>query len=243
VQAKHLATLTQFRPWVNQFLRQRNYGAQLSMLKLLCVVTKHLCGEGTSKTCEQCNTHGNGSCADAAAAQVAHWLPTLCQTYATHKKVKCREIFYSIIIWAWDKFDMERGPDGGFAVLADSRAPIQQALIQGLADEAEIIRAMVYEFWNHEDRLKEGLERVPQLLSKVYMPEAEDNWTGGHFPMWFALFRSISCAHLRCCASCVLLQAWRARCSCRRARTATCGMTSHSRARFQTIGTLRRMWM
>ena len=178
MQEKALATLTEFRPWVNQFLRQRNYGAQLSMLKLLCVVTKEVCVGGNKCSGAACPKHDHSFCADNVADQVAHWLPILCQTYSTHKKVKCREIFYSLIIWVWESFEMERGPDTGFEVLAASRAPIQQALIQGLADEAEIIRAMVYQFWNTEERLKEGLARVPQLLSKVYMPDAEENWTG-----------------------------------------------------------------
>lgn len=164
-----LKVLTQIRPYVNNFIRQRHPGVQLSALQLLSVLTRQL-------SLNERDIPG-APCRD----QIGHFMPTLCQVFLTHKKVKCRELFFSIVIWVWETFGMDTIGTVELDcadTLCTARASMQRVLIRGLADEAEVVRALLYNFWNHTDRLERNMHRVPQLLTKVYDPEVEEQWTG-----------------------------------------------------------------
>jgi DNA-dependent protein kinase catalytic subunit len=170
-QEEALKVLTEIRPWVNNFMRQRHPGVQLSALQLLSVTTRQLCLDDKDVAGAPCRD------------QIAHWLPTLCQVCSTHKKVKCREVFFSIAIWVWENFSMDDeketvGSDGGTDALCATRTNLRRVLIHGLADEAEVVRALLYSFWNQENRLVDSINRMPQLLAKVYIPDVEERWTG-----------------------------------------------------------------
>lgn len=165
-----LKILTEIRPWVIGFIRQRHPGVQLSTLQLLSVVTRQLCLKERDVPGAPCRDH------------IAHFMPVLCQVFSSHKKVKCRELFFSIAIWVWERFGMDSkhtvGPSEETDALCEARMSIQRVLINGMADEAEVVRLLLYSFWNNTDRLDGDMSRVPQLLTKVYIPEIEERWTG-----------------------------------------------------------------
>lgn len=170
IQEEALKLLKEIRPWVISFVRQRHPGVQLSTLQLLSVVTRQLSLDGKDNPGAPCRE------------QIAYFMPMLCQVFSTHKKVRCRELFFSIVIWVWENFDMDSkdtvGPDRDTDALCMARASMHRVLIHGLADEAEVVRALMFSFWNHADRLDGDMQRIPQLLTKLYIPEVEEQWAG-----------------------------------------------------------------
>ena len=158
---KAVNLLLELRPWINAFLRKRHYPTQLTALRLLRVAVAHL--------------QASDEPSAEAREQMAHVLPTLCQTFTEHRKSNAREVFYSILILLWETFPERDGKDA----LDTQRPAVRRALLHGMADEAETIRVMVNKFWNESRRLsEEPFKRVPQTLTEVYHPDAEERWPG-----------------------------------------------------------------
>ena len=108
---------------------------------------------------------------DFARLQV---IPRLCKTFPSHRKSKCREIFFSIIMHVWEHYLVPFEDEA-----LDFRKMVKPSLIRGLSDEYEGNRSTIFDWWNHSARLGDTFtRRLPLLMSDLYNAESEEHWPG-----------------------------------------------------------------
>ncbi|KAJ4461737.1 putative DNA-dependent protein kinase catalytic subunit [Paratrimastix pyriformis] len=110
--------------------------------------------------------------------------PMLVSNLRGHPSVRCRAAFYSLLKRLYDLL-----PHGSDDPQAPLLAAIRQHLLEGLLDDAEPIRAGLFEFWDGGGRLaEEPLGRAMDLLShRMYAPTAERRYLHYAGPLLLAL--------------------------------------------------------
>eukprot|EP01029_Cantina_marsupialis_P012541 TRINITY_DN2768_c0_g1_i2.p1 TRINITY_DN2768_c0_g1~~TRINITY_DN2768_c0_g1_i2.p1 ORF type:complete len:1699 (+),score=447.04 TRINITY_DN2768_c0_g1_i2:286-5382(+) len=103
---------------------------------------------------------------------------SLLNVFTNHGHIPCREALFDVLNWMW----RNPGKLSESATIDSDELPemikhIRPTLLLMMKDGHLPLRERVYEFWNQNENLSvNGRNRLSELLSNMYSPEAQDDW-------------------------------------------------------------------
>jgi DNA-PKcs, N-terminal/Phosphatidylinositol 3- and 4-kinase/DNA-PKcs, CC5/DNA-dependent protein kinase catalytic subunit, CC1/2/DNA-dependent protein kinase catalytic subunit, CC3/FAT domain/FATC domain len=106
---------------------------------------------------------------------IMQWRSKLGELFAHHKDVRCRQLFYRIMIWLVDNLEDD-----------ENASLVSSMLLEGLSDDAPEIRTALYAFWDNPARLPRAhLYRLENIFSKLYDPACDKHFV--HYSTYLLL--------------------------------------------------------